>query len=141
MANLNFCDKHNMVAFLQKPTGSEEFHQIVDFLVGSHIMYALTTNPTIYVSLIEPFWQTATVKTVNDGEQQISVTVDGQTIAIQESFKKLRTAEASSSEPIQEQPTEEPKELSKEKLKKMLEIVPVEEIKAEALQVKYPIIN
>ncbi|GKD49737.1 hypothetical protein Tco_1278713, partial [Tanacetum coccineum] len=60
---------------------------------------------------------------------------------LQESFKKLRTAEASRSEPIQEQPTEEPKELSEEKIKKMLEIVPVEEIKAEALQVKYPIID
>ncbi|GJX34330.1 retrovirus-related pol polyprotein from transposon TNT 1-94 [Tanacetum coccineum] len=55
---------------------------------------------------------------------------------LQESFKKLRTSEASRSEPIQEQPTEDPKELSKEELKKMLEIVPVEEIKAEALQVK-----
>ncbi|GJU09551.1 hypothetical protein Tco_1131947 [Tanacetum coccineum] len=60
---------------------------------------------------------------------------------LQESFKKLRIAEASRSEPIQEQPTEEPKELSKEEHKKMLEIVPVEEIKAEALQVKYPIID
>ncbi|GJT48422.1 hypothetical protein Tco_0974579 [Tanacetum coccineum] len=49
---------------------------------------------------------------------------------LQESLKKLRTSEASSSEPIQEQPTEEPKELSEEELKKMLEIVPVEEIKA-----------
>ncbi|GJT16166.1 hypothetical protein Tco_0874872 [Tanacetum coccineum] len=60
---------------------------------------------------------------------------------LQESFKKLRTAEASSSEPIQEQPTEEPKELSEEELKKMLEIVLIEETKAEALQVKYPIID
>ncbi|GJW34306.1 hypothetical protein Tco_0054338 [Tanacetum coccineum] len=60
---------------------------------------------------------------------------------LQESFKKLRTTEASSSKPIQEQPTEEPKELSEEELKKMLEIVPVEEIKAKALQVKYPIID
>ncbi|GJY08894.1 hypothetical protein Tco_0377079 [Tanacetum coccineum] len=84
MANMDFCDKHNMVAFLQKPTGSEEFHQIVDFLAGSHIMLALTANPTIYVSLIEQFWQTATVKIVNDGEQQIIVTVNGQTIAITE---------------------------------------------------------
>ncbi|GJW22186.1 putative ribonuclease H-like domain-containing protein [Tanacetum coccineum] len=65
-------------------TGSEEFHQIVDFLAGSHIRYALTTNPTIYVSLIEQFWQTATVETVNDGEQQITVTVDGHTLAITE---------------------------------------------------------
>ncbi|GKC24163.1 hypothetical protein Tco_1026313, partial [Tanacetum coccineum] len=63
MANMDFCDKHNMVAFLQKPTGSEKFYQIVDFLVGSHIGYALTTNPTIYVSLIEQFWQTATIET------------------------------------------------------------------------------
>ncbi|GKA51874.1 ribonuclease H-like domain-containing protein, partial [Tanacetum coccineum] len=54
---------------------------------------------------------------------------------LQESFKKLRTTEASRSEPIQEQPTEEPKELSEEELKKMMEIVPVEEIKAEALQI------
>ncbi|GJU08056.1 hypothetical protein Tco_1124486 [Tanacetum coccineum] len=84
MVNMDFCDKHNMVAFLQKPTGSEEFHQILNFLAGSHIWYALTANLTIYVSLIEQFWQTATVKTVNDGEQQISITVDGQTIAITE---------------------------------------------------------
>ncbi|GJR63409.1 hypothetical protein Tco_1505571 [Tanacetum coccineum] len=84
MANMDFCDKHNMVAFLQKPTGSEEFHQIVNFLAGSHIRYALITNLTIYVSLIEQFWQTATVETINDGEQQITVTVDGQTIAITE---------------------------------------------------------
>ncbi|GJW27954.1 hypothetical protein Tco_0044829 [Tanacetum coccineum] len=82
MANMDFCDKHNMVAFLQKPTGSEEFHQIVDFLAGSHIRYALTANPTIYVSLIEHFWQTTIVETVNDGEQQITVTVDRQTIDI-----------------------------------------------------------
>ncbi|GJX79005.1 hypothetical protein Tco_0327154 [Tanacetum coccineum] len=39
MANMDFYDKHNMAAFLQKPTGSEEFHQIVEFLVGSHISF------------------------------------------------------------------------------------------------------
>ncbi|GJT26540.1 hypothetical protein Tco_0906815 [Tanacetum coccineum] len=39
---------------------------------------------------------------------------------LQESFKKLRITEASRSEPIQEQSTEEPKELSKEELKKMV---------------------
>ncbi|GKF32838.1 hypothetical protein Tco_0102636, partial [Tanacetum coccineum] len=41
----------------------------------------------------------------------------------------------------QEQSTEEPKELSEEDLKEILEIVPVEETKAEALQVKYPIVD
>ncbi|GKA65654.1 hypothetical protein Tco_0765361 [Tanacetum coccineum] len=96
MANMDFCDKHNMVAFLQKPTGSEEFHQIVDFLTDSHIMYALTANPTIYVFSIEQFWQTATVETVNDREQQITVIVDGQTIAITEASvrRHLQLADA-----------------------------------------------
>nr|GEW71602.1 hypothetical protein [Tanacetum cinerariifolium] len=37
MANLEFFDKHNMVAYLQKPVGSEAFHQIVHFLNSSHI--------------------------------------------------------------------------------------------------------
>ncbi|GJT76675.1 hypothetical protein Tco_1043400 [Tanacetum coccineum] len=55
---------------------------------------------------------------------------------LEESFKKLRIAQASSSEPIQEQPIGEPKELSEKELKELLEIVPVEEIKAEVLQVK-----
>ncbi|GJS32123.1 hypothetical protein Tco_0530505 [Tanacetum coccineum] len=60
---------------------------------------------------------------------------------LQESFKMLRTAEASSLEPIQEQPIEEPKELSEEEIRLILVIVLAEEAKAEALQVKYPIID
>nr|GEV67418.1 putative ribonuclease H-like domain-containing protein [Tanacetum cinerariifolium] len=51
-----------------------------------------------------------------------------------ESFKKLKTAEASGTEPTQEQQYEEPKEISEEELKKMMEIVPVEELYIEALQ-------
>ncbi|GJZ12915.1 hypothetical protein Tco_0548145 [Tanacetum coccineum] len=66
MANMDFCDKHNMVDFLQKPTGNEEFHQIVYFLA------------------------------VNDGEQQLTVIVDGQTIAITEASvrRHLQLADA-----------------------------------------------
>ncbi|GJR67261.1 hypothetical protein Tco_0013326 [Tanacetum coccineum] len=61
---------------------------------------------------------------------------------LQESFKKLRTAQASGSEPFhQEKSTEEPKELSKEDLKNMLEIVPVEEFRVAALRTKNPIID
>ncbi|GKA53425.1 hypothetical protein Tco_0746740 [Tanacetum coccineum] len=84
MANLEFCDKHNMVAYLKKPTGSEGFQEIVDFLNGSHIRYALTKNPTIYVSLIKKFWQTATVRTVDNGEQEITATVDGKEFTVTE---------------------------------------------------------
>ncbi|GJX82183.1 hypothetical protein Tco_0331664 [Tanacetum coccineum] len=73
-----------MVAYLKKPTRSEGFQEIVDFLNGSHIWYAITKNPTIYVSLIEKFWQTATVKTVDNGEQEITATVDGKEFTITE---------------------------------------------------------
>ncbi|GJR98272.1 hypothetical protein Tco_0270446 [Tanacetum coccineum] len=108
MANMDFCDKHNMVAFLKKPTGSEEFHKIVDFLAGSHIRYALTVNPTIYVSFIEQFWQTATVKIVNDGEQQITVIVDGQTIAITEASVRRHLQLVDADEQPSQVPTTEP---------------------------------
>ncbi|GJT04013.1 hypothetical protein Tco_0838475 [Tanacetum coccineum] len=73
-----------MVAYLKKPTGSEGFQEIVDFLNGDHIRYALTKNPTIYVSLIEKFWQTATVRAVDNGEQEITATVDGKEFTITE---------------------------------------------------------
>ncbi|GKA42483.1 hypothetical protein Tco_0735143, partial [Tanacetum coccineum] len=59
---------------------------------------------------------------------------------LQESFKKLRSVQASSSESTQVHSTIEPKELSEEDLKKMMKIVTVEEFKAEVLQTKYPII-
>ncbi|GJR22513.1 hypothetical protein Tco_0971040 [Tanacetum coccineum] len=60
---------------------------------------------------------------------------------LQESFKKLRTTLALGSEAFQEQLTEETKECSEEDLKTLLEIVPVEEFRVEALQTKYPIID
>ncbi|GJS65669.1 hypothetical protein Tco_0680233 [Tanacetum coccineum] len=78
MANLEFCDKHNMVAYLEKSEGSEGFHQIIDFLNACHIKYALTENPTIYVSFIKQFWSTATARTRANGEVELSATIDGQ---------------------------------------------------------------
>ncbi|GJR47082.1 hypothetical protein Tco_1315185 [Tanacetum coccineum] len=77
MANLDFCDKHNMVAYLQKSEGSEGFHQIIDFLTTSHIRYALTESLTIYVSLIEHFWQTASASTLKNGDIEITAIIDG----------------------------------------------------------------
>ncbi|GKC36742.1 hypothetical protein Tco_1049126 [Tanacetum coccineum] len=66
MANLEFCDKHNMVAYLKKPTRSEGFQEIVDFLNGSHIRYALT------------------IRTVDNGEQEITSMVNGNEFTITE---------------------------------------------------------
>ncbi|GJZ47095.1 retrovirus-related pol polyprotein from transposon TNT 1-94 [Tanacetum coccineum] len=58
------------------------FQEIVDFLNGSHIRFALIKNPTIYVSLIKKFWQTATIRTVDNREQEITATVDGKEFTI-----------------------------------------------------------
>ncbi|GJV99641.1 hypothetical protein Tco_1554893 [Tanacetum coccineum] len=66
-----------MVAYLKKPEGSGGFHQIVDFLNASHIRYALIENPTIYVSLIKQFWETATTRTLDNGEIELTATIDG----------------------------------------------------------------
>ncbi|GKA65071.1 hypothetical protein Tco_0764778 [Tanacetum coccineum] len=84
MASLRFVDTHNMVAFLSKPAEVEGFEQIVDFINAHPIRYALTVNPTIYVSCIEQFWSTTKAKTVN-GEVLLHVKVDGKEIVITES--------------------------------------------------------
>nr|GFD30731.1 hypothetical protein [Tanacetum cinerariifolium] len=80
MENLEFCDKHNMVAFLKKPQGSEDFYQIVDFLNASHI------------------------RTLNNGEIKLNATADGQDKTITEAsvrrHLKLADADGISTLPI-----------------------------------------
>ncbi|GJX81323.1 hypothetical protein Tco_0330804 [Tanacetum coccineum] len=83
MMTLKFADTHNMVAFLSKLAESDGFEQIVDFLNAQPIRYALTVNPTIYISCIEQFWSTGVVKTIN-GEVQLHALVDGKKIIISE---------------------------------------------------------
>ncbi|GKB58691.1 hypothetical protein Tco_0914877 [Tanacetum coccineum] len=65
-----------MVAYLEKSEGSEGFHEIIDFFFASHIHYALTASPTIYTSLIEQFWQTTALCTIDDGVMGITATID-----------------------------------------------------------------
>ncbi|GJT37684.1 retrovirus-related pol polyprotein from transposon TNT 1-94 [Tanacetum coccineum] len=56
----------------------------------------LSENPTIYDSHIKQFWQTATVNTLDNGEQEITTTVDGhvKTIIIVSVRKYLQLADA-----------------------------------------------
>ncbi|GKC38465.1 putative ribonuclease H-like domain-containing protein [Tanacetum coccineum] len=49
----------------------------VYFLNSTHIKYALTENPTIYISLIHQFWQSASASTSENGEMEITATIDG----------------------------------------------------------------
>ncbi|GJU08419.1 hypothetical protein Tco_1124849 [Tanacetum coccineum] len=76
MAGLEFCSKHNMVAYLEKTDGNTEFHQIMDFLTRSSIYYALTVSPIVSTSFVEQFWTTAKSRTVNN-TSYIDATVAG----------------------------------------------------------------
>ncbi|GKC96269.1 hypothetical protein Tco_1161711, partial [Tanacetum coccineum] len=83
--------------------GSEGFHQRVDFLNTSHIRYALTENPTIYVSLIQQFWQTATANILDNGEIEITAIIDGKVKTVSDasirSHLKLEDADGISNLP------------------------------------------
>ncbi|GJT38215.1 hypothetical protein Tco_0938080 [Tanacetum coccineum] len=96
MANLKYSDKHNMVAFLKKPNESVGFTEVVDFLKGTSLRYALTHNPTIYDSLVKQFWQTATVRTLANGTQQLIASIDSKEYTITEASvrSKLQLADA-----------------------------------------------
>nr|GEY04172.1 hypothetical protein [Tanacetum cinerariifolium] len=78
-----FADTHNMVAILEKSDAAEGFEQIIDFLSGSYIHYALTVNPYIYISCIKQFWNTAYVKRSND-VTSLQALVDKKKIVISE---------------------------------------------------------
>nr|GEY80408.1 hypothetical protein [Tanacetum cinerariifolium] len=73
-----------MISILEKSKHNVDFHQIVDFVEASHIRYALTINPTVYVSHIRQFWSTVRIETTNEGTK-ILATVDGKPMTISES--------------------------------------------------------
>ncbi|GJS83844.1 uncharacterized mitochondrial protein-like protein [Tanacetum coccineum] len=65
-------------------TGSDGFHQIIDFLNRSYICYALTKKPDVCVSYIKQFWRSAEVSTAENGEVKITATIDGHSLTITE---------------------------------------------------------
>ncbi|GJZ74569.1 hypothetical protein Tco_0639034 [Tanacetum coccineum] len=82
MANLKFCDKHNMVAYLQKSEGSEGFHQIVDFLNTCHI------------------------NTLENGDMEITATINGKVKIVSEASIR-RHLKLEDSDGISDLPTTE----------------------------------
>nr|GEW92230.1 hypothetical protein [Tanacetum cinerariifolium] len=72
-----------MVAYLTKSDASEGFNQVIDFLNGSYLKYALTVNPDIYVSCIKQFWNTVVIKQVND-VTRLQALVDKKKVVITE---------------------------------------------------------
>ncbi|GKE18652.1 hypothetical protein Tco_1426229, partial [Tanacetum coccineum] len=73
------------------------FVKIVDFVRGSNLRYAFTTNPTIHDSLVKQFWQTATAKTLADRTLELHATIDTIAYTITEASirNKLQLADAS----------------------------------------------
>ncbi|KAI3684718.1 hypothetical protein L6452_33943 [Arctium lappa] len=83
MASMTFIDEHNEIAMLQKPKQADGFHQIVDFLKTSHIAYALTVSPSIYIEHQKQFWANATTITEN-GVQIIKTRVCDKSLTVSE---------------------------------------------------------
>ncbi|KAI3718137.1 hypothetical protein L6452_18989 [Arctium lappa] len=88
MASMAFIDEHNEIAMLQKPKQAAGFHQIVDFLKASHIPYALTVSPSIYIEHQRQFWAHATIVT-EDGVQMIKTTVCGKPLTVTEEVIRI----------------------------------------------------
>nr|GEU43267.1 hypothetical protein [Tanacetum cinerariifolium] len=66
-----------------KPTKSDRFKQIVDFLNANPIKYALTVSPTINTSCIKQFWTSSKVKNVNE-DVQLQDLLDGKKVIVNE---------------------------------------------------------
>nr|GEU88783.1 hypothetical protein [Tanacetum cinerariifolium] len=99
MSTTTFTKTHNLIAFLEKPSKSDGFKQIVDFLNANQIKYALTVSPTIYPACIKQFWTTFKIKSVND-DVWLQALVDGKKVVITEASirhdLKLNDAEGTS---------------------------------------------
>jgi hypothetical protein len=80
-----WAEQHNSVVVLDAELVPEGFTDMVKCLNATSLRYALTVNPTIFVSYIKQFWLTAKIKTMN-GEKYVSALVDGQKVRVTESF-------------------------------------------------------
>ncbi|GKF67628.1 hypothetical protein Tco_0197307 [Tanacetum coccineum] len=80
---LDSCPKHNMVAYLEKSEGNEEFHDIIDFLKRSSIYFALTVSPIVSTTFVEQFWTSAKSITINN-VRHITAKVAGKSVSISE---------------------------------------------------------
>ncbi|GJU43946.1 hypothetical protein Tco_1201212 [Tanacetum coccineum] len=76
MAALKYREEHNKLGYLEKPKGSDDYHQVLDSLRGSHFRYALSHDPIIFDSLVKQFWLTASLRAPELGSPAILATID-----------------------------------------------------------------
>ncbi|GKF87868.1 hypothetical protein Tco_0258745, partial [Tanacetum coccineum] len=73
MAALRYRDEHNKVGYLQKHIGSDDYHQILDFLRASHIRSPELGPPTIVATIDE----TPYIITEDSVRSQLQLADDG----------------------------------------------------------------
>ncbi|GJY39153.1 hypothetical protein Tco_0425517 [Tanacetum coccineum] len=83
MANIRSCNKHNMIACVEKTAQNADFYQIIDFLTGCSINYSLLVDPDLIGPWLQQFWATASLKVIND-VPHIRAKVAGKKILISE---------------------------------------------------------
>ncbi|GJX31505.1 hypothetical protein Tco_0241360 [Tanacetum coccineum] len=83
MAITNFCNKHNMIACVEKTERNADFHEVIDFLTGCSVNYALLVSPDVIQQWIQQFWNTAKVRMIND-VAHIEAKVAGKKILVSE---------------------------------------------------------
>ncbi|KAJ9552063.1 hypothetical protein OSB04_016108 [Centaurea solstitialis] len=81
MDSMCFIKDHNKVGYFKKDANSEGFEDILDFLASSHIAYAATINPTIYIQHQHDFWLNAVIQE-EEGVKTIQTTICGHTLTL-----------------------------------------------------------
>ncbi|KAJ9538414.1 hypothetical protein OSB04_031147 [Centaurea solstitialis] len=81
MDSLCFIKDHNKVGYFTKDANSEGFEDILDFLASSHIAYAATINPTIYIQHMNDFWSNAFIQE-EEGVKIIQTTICGHSLTL-----------------------------------------------------------
>ncbi|KAJ9548783.1 hypothetical protein OSB04_021326 [Centaurea solstitialis] len=81
MDSLCFIKDHNKVGYFKKDANSEGFEDILDFLASSHIAYAATINPTIYIQHQHDFWSNAVIQE-EEGVKIIQTTICGHSLTL-----------------------------------------------------------
>ncbi|GJT70124.1 hypothetical protein Tco_1029410 [Tanacetum coccineum] len=83
MANIRTCNKHNMIACVEKTEHNADFHQIIDYLAGCSINYSLLVDPDLIGPWLQQFWATASLRVINE-VPHIRATVAGKKVLISE---------------------------------------------------------
>ncbi|GJV04284.1 hypothetical protein Tco_1337853 [Tanacetum coccineum] len=66
MANIRTCNKHNMIACVEKTAHNADFYQIIDYLTRCSINYSLLVDPDLIGPWLQQFWATASLRVINE---------------------------------------------------------------------------